>query len=260
VSAVAASGSAWTDEPLVTLWREPLEEQLDRAWASRGGGQSAGADLVFIRGTVRGIHDQALELVTDSGLNVSGLVASEHEQLAYRTNLRLLGCAPGLPLLVVGRVVFGRPRAVMPLAVAAGEPGALDLPPSMGDRVNLGLDALQHAHVPSAGRLPHLVSEDHQADSPDPLETLRRRVYQVVSGGRSAVSEATRGGLARDAAALQRAQLTTAAQILRALGTATTPGLSAGTQRERLARAWLVAWTYLAAASARLQRLSWTDL
>jgi hypothetical protein len=82
----------------------------------------------------------------------------------------------------------------------------------------------------------------------------------VVSGGRSAVSEATRGGLARDAAALQRAQLTTAAQILRALGTATTPGLSAGTQRERLARAWLVAWTYLAAASARLQRLSWTDL
>jgi hypothetical protein len=266
VGAVGAEGCAWSDEPLARLWREPLEEQLDRAWSAQGkrsaaiaATQRAGADLVFLRVFVRGLRGQALELVTDSGLSVSGLAASDHEQLAYRSNLRLLGCAPGLPLLVVGRVVFGRARAIVPLAVAAGEPGALDLPSSMGDRVNLGLDALQHAHVPSASSLAHLLNTVSDDASPDPLDALRRRVYQVVGGGRSAVSEAALGGLARDAAALRRSQLTTAGQILRALGSTTAQAPRGQAQRERLARAWLVAWTYLAAASARLQRLSWTD-
>jgi hypothetical protein len=259
VSAVGASGVAWTDEPLASLWREPLVAQLDRAWSSRGQAHRAGADLVFMRGVTRGLRGQSLELQTDAGLRVSGLAASDHEELAYRSNLRLLGCAPGLPLLVVGRVVFGRPRAVVPLAIAAAEPGALDLPVSLGDRVNLGLDALQHAHVPSAGRLPHRLGEGHDDTPPDPLDVLRRRVYQVVGGGRSAVSEAARGGLTRDAAALHQSQLTTAGHILGALGTATTVERSPEAQRERLARAWLVAWTYLGAASARLQRLSWAD-
>jgi hypothetical protein len=291
VGAMRASGSAWTDEPLASLWREPLETQLDRVWSARGPGQRAGADLVFIRGVVRGVHGQTLELVADSGLSVSGLAASDHQELAYRSNLRLLGCAPGAPLLAIGRVVLSRPHALVLLAVAAGAPGALDLPSSLGDRVNLGLDALQHAYVRGAGTLPAVVADDVRDAPPDPLDALRRRVYQVVGGGRSAVSEAAWSGLARDEAALKRAHLATAGQILRALGTATAAGLGpspatglgpspatglgpspatglgpslatglgGGARRERLARAWLVAWTYLGAATARIQRLSWTD-
>jgi hypothetical protein len=260
VSALKASGRPWTAEPMASLWREPLEAQLDRAWLAQGQNRRAGADLVFLRGMVRGVRGQALELRTDSGLAVSGLVASDHPELAYRSNLRLLGSAPGLPLLAVGRVVFGRPRAVLLLAVAAGEPGALELPVSLGDRVNLGLDRLEPWQVRGAGPLPAVVAgHAEDAVSPDRLDALRRRVYQVVSGGRAAVSEAARGGLERDAMALQRAHLPSAALALRALGSATAGNLESEARRERLARAWLVAWTYLGAATARLQRLSWTD-
>lgn len=262
VRAVRASGSAWTAEPLAGLWREPLEAQLDRVWAARSrggsGAQRAGSDLVFVRGVVRGVRGHTLELVVDDGVTVSGLAATDHAELSYRSNLRLLGCAPGLPLLVVGRVIVGRPRTLMLLAVApVSGPAevALDLPSALGDRVNLGLDVLQHAHVRGASPLPNALPESvlrGPLDPSDPLDPLRRRVQQIVSGGRSAVSEPAWTGLARDEAALQRAQLGSASQILRALGRA------AG--RERLARAWLVAWTYLGAATSRLQRSSWTDV
>jgi hypothetical protein len=259
VSAVRASGSAWTSEPLAGLWREPLEAQLARVWAARSqggrGAERAGADLVYVRGVVQGVRAQTLELLVDGGVVVSGLAASDHAELPYRSNLRLLGCAPGLPLLVVGRVIFGRPRALVLLAVAP-VPGTaevrLDLPAALGDRVNLGLDVLQHAHVRGASPAPFALPEGARPAAADPLDPLRRRVYQVVSGGRSAVSEPAWTGMARDEAALQRAQLGTASQTLRALRHA------AG--RERLARAWLVAWMYLGAATARLQRISWTDV
>ncbi len=262
VGAVRAHGSAFTDDPLLQLWSEPLESQLDRAWqrTARGSVQRAGADLVFFRGVVRGVQGANLELTTDAGLRVSCVAANDHPSLAYRSNLRLLGCAPGLPLLAVGRLVFGRPRSVLLLAIAPGEPGALELPASLGDRVNLGLDVLQPANVPGVRNHPVVLSDETESASPpDPLDVLRRRVYQVVSGGRSAVSDVARSGLARDEAALRQAQLSGAAQVLHGLGSTSTVGLSGDAGRERLARTWLVAWTYLSAASARLQRLSWSD-
>jgi hypothetical protein len=260
VGAVHAEGSAFTDEPLARLWREPLEAQLDRAWSLRGDASRAGGDLVFLRGVVRGVQGPNLELLVAPGLEVSTVAPSEHPALAYRSNLRLLGSAPGLPLLAIGRVIFGRPRAVLLLAVAAGAPGALELPASMGDRVNLGLDVLQPANVPGARPQPLVLTQEvHDRAAPDPLDVLRRRVYQVVNGGRSAVSDVARGGLMRDESALQRAQLSGATQVLRVLGGASTVGLSGDERRERLARAWLVAWTYLSAASGRLQRLSWSE-
>jgi hypothetical protein len=268
VTAVRASGGDWTVEPLASLWREPLDVQLDRAWAARGSAfsQRAGADLVFVRGVVQGVRENALELVLEGDLRVSGLAASDHPELPYRSNLRLLGSAPGLPLLVVGRVMFARPRSVVLLAVAPGPPAAgevaLDLPAGLGDRVNLGLDVLQHAYVRGASATPIMLPGGvGQGFGVDPLDPLRRRVYQVVSGGRSAVSEPAWSGLARDESALDRAQLMTAGQVLRVLRTAVANvgSASAEARRERLARAWLVAWTYLGAATARLQRLSWTD-
>jgi hypothetical protein len=261
VSAAEAAGVAWTDEPLASLWREPLDAQLDRAWSARETGQRAGAEFVFFRGVVRGVQGRTLELMASTGLPVSGLVASEHPALAYRSNLRLLGCAPGLPLLAVGRVVFGRPRSLVLLAIAASEPGGLQLPESLGDRVSLGLDRLQPSNVPSAGPVPTSVANNERGggEPHDALDPLRRRLYQVVSGGRSALSDAARGGLARDEAALDWAHLSTASHVLRGLGASTMHGLSGDARRERLARSWLVAWTYLTAATARIQRLSWTD-
>jgi hypothetical protein len=260
VAAVRADGSAFSEEPLARLWREPLEAQLDRAWSARGQGQRAGADLVFFRAVVRGVQGPTLELQVAGDVQVSGVVASDHPVLAYRANLRMLGCAPGVPLLAIGRVIFGRPRSVLLLAIAAGAPGALELPAALGDRVNLGLDVLQPANIPGARAQPLVLAREGGKDAPpDPLDVLRRRVYQVVSGGRSAVSEVARSGLARDEAALRGAHLPGATQVLRGLGTASTVGLSGDARRERLARAWLVAWTYLSAASARLQRLSWSE-
>jgi hypothetical protein len=260
VGAVQAERGSWSMEPLAGLWREPLDAQLDRAWSARDSGQRAGTDLVFLRGVVRGIRGSTLELSAKPGLDVACLAASDHPDLAYRANLRLLGCAPGLPLLAVGRVVFGRPRSVVLLAIGPAEPGVLQLPASLGDRVNLGLDVLRHAHVPGASPNPTVLGSERPEDVlPSPLDALRRRVYQVVSGGRSAVTEVARSGMARDAAALQRAHLAAAGQALRALGGASTVGLGGDARRERLARSWLVAWTYLTAANARIQRLSWTD-
>ncbi len=260
VGAVHADGSAWTDEPLAGLWREPLEDQLDRAWSTRMSSQRAGLDLVFIRGVVRGVAGPTLELVTDGGLRVSGLAASDDPDLGYRSNLRLLGCVPGAGLLAIGRVIFGRPRSVVLLAVAPAEPGTFDLPANLANRVNLGLDVLRPAHLRRAAAQPVVLASETQDPAPiDPLDALRRRVYQVVSGGRSVVSEVAHSGLARDEAALQRANLATAAQVLRGLGSASPVGLSGDARRERLARSWLVAWMYLSAANARIQRLSWTN-
>jgi hypothetical protein len=167
---------------------------------------------------------------------------------------------PGAALLAIGRVVFGRPRSVVLLAVAPAEPGTFDLPANLANRVNLGLDVLQPVHLRSTSGQPVLLASETQEPAPiDPLDALRRRVYQVVSGGRSAVSEVAHSGLARDEAALQRAHLATAAQVLRGLGSASGVGISGDARRERLARSWLVAWTYLSAANARIQRLSWTS-
>jgi hypothetical protein len=259
VGAVRAEGSAFAQEPLARLWRTRLEAQLDRAWArpARGDPQPAGGDLVFFRGAVRGVQGSTLELLAAPDVPVSSIAASDHPSLAYRSNLRLLGHAPGLPLLAIGRVLSGRPRSVLLLAIAGGAPGVLELPPSLGDRVNLGLDVLQPANIPGARAQPFVLARGVGGDAPpDPLDMVRRRVFQVVSGGRSAVSDVARGGLARDEAALERAHLVGATQVLRVLGSAATVGLSGDARREHLARAWLVAWTYLSTASARLQRLS----
>src|SRR6185312_8963509 len=100
----------------------------DRAWrrSARGGPRRAGADLVFFRGVVRGVQGPNLELLAAPNVHVSGVAASDHPALAYRSNLRLLGCTPGLPLLAIGRVVYGRPRSVLLLAIAAAAPGALE--------------------------------------------------------------------------------------------------------------------------------------
>jgi hypothetical protein len=120
VGAVGADGRAWTEPPLADLWSPSLEAQLDRAWFARDSPfdeRRAGDDLLFLRGTVIGARHDALELRV-GGVAMSALAPSAHAELAYRHNLRLLAAAPGLQLLLIGRIAFNRPGTFFLLAIA----------------------------------------------------------------------------------------------------------------------------------------------
>ncbi len=270
-AAVRAAGAAWDGDPPARLWAEPLAAQLDRAWAAtdaagrRAAPPRAGSELLFLRCEVAGVRENALVLDGGEGVgDLAGLAPSDHAELAYRANLRLLGCAPGLPLLVVGRVLPDRPRSLALLAAApapggAGRP-ALRLPPAWAGRVNLGLDALQRAYV--AGALPRpaaLAAEDEIEPERDPLDALLRRVRRAVVGGRATLAEAAWSGVTAEEAALARRHMPAGAGALEALrqAAASRAAGTAGERRDRFALAWLAARAYQLAAASRLQRLAW---
>jgi len=262
VGAVRADGCNWTDAPLVGLWSASLETQLDRAWTARGrpvDERRAGDDLLFVRGVLMGAREDALALRVGN-VAMAGFAPGAHAELAYQHNLRLFAATPGLPLLIVGRVAFDRPRTLLLLAVAPDAPAAasapaLELPPVWAGRVNLGLDQLQGAHLHgAAGGIAVPTAGAAFSRAVDPLSPFRMRLQQVLLGGRAAISPATWSGVARDESQLERNQLPTAAQLLRALKSAP---LQREGRRDRLAHAWLGGRTYLTAASTRLQRLGW---
>jgi hypothetical protein len=272
-AAVRATGAPWDREPPARLWAEPLAAQLDRAWAAAGAAgrpvapPRAGSDLLFLRCRVAGVREDALVLDGGEGVGeLEGVAPNDHAELPYRVNLRLLGCAPGLTLLVVGRVLPTRPRSLAllaagPLAAGGGEGlPTLRLPAAWGGRVNLGLDALQRAYL--AGALPQPAARAAGSGTDperDPLEALLRRVRRAVAGGRATLAEAAWSGVTADEAALARRQLAAGARVLGALRRSAA-SRAAGTARERrdgFARAWLAAQAYALAASSRLQRLSW---
>jgi hypothetical protein len=188
-----------------------------------------------------------------------GVAPSAHKELSYRRNLRLLAAAPGLQLIVIGRIALTRPQTLFLLAVGGD---GLQLPEEWNGRVNLGLDTLQTAHVHRSStsmRIETRLSRPANHEAYDPLDPLERRLRQVLLGGRSALSESTWSGFARDEARLSRNQLPTAAQLLHELRLAPLSEGDASAQRTRLARAWLAGRTYVSAADARLQRLAWLD-
>src|ERR1700682_3099151 len=79
----------------------------------------AGDDLLFLRCVVIGARDDAVELRIGNRA-LAGLAPGAHAELVYQHNLRLLAAAPGLPLLIVGRVAFNRPGTLFLLAVGSG--------------------------------------------------------------------------------------------------------------------------------------------
>lgn len=265
VSAVVADGRAWTDPPLAGLWSASLEAQLDRAWMARDrpfDERRAGDDLLFLRCIVAGARDDAVELRVGNR-SLSGLAPGAHAELAYQHNLRLLAAAPGLPLLMVGRVAFSRPGMLFLLAVSSGaDPtteDSLKLPTLWSGRVNLGLDQLQAAHIHGAHRSGVAPAAVLPGTAADLLSPFRQRLQQVLLGGRAAISRSTWSGVARDESTLVRNHMPTAAQLLRALKAAALDG-NGVTRRDRLACAWLAGRNYLNAASGRLQRLGWLSM
>ena len=262
VRAVATGGAIWSDPPLAALWDEPLPRQLDRVWASfdldvteRG----AGSDLVYLAGAVVGVAGAALIVDTPAG-QMECLPPSDHAELAYVENLRLLGSGPGLKVRFVGRVRTGTPRSVRILALGADESeSGLPLPDEWKSRVNLGLDRLQRVQVRGATGRP-VVLRKAQAATPltDPLDVVRRRLLQVVMGGAGAVCQPVWTAIEADERALERAQLRTAAALQRAMRAAVARGPVASGATDPLARGWTALREYERHASARLERPRWS--
>lgn len=261
VRAVSTGGATWSEPPLTALWATPLPQQLDRIWASmeldvteRG----AGSDLVFVEGAVLGVGGAALIVDTSAG-QMECLPPSDHAELAYVENLRLLGSRAGLKLRIVGRVRTGTPRSVRLLAIGAEE--GLVVPEEWKSRINLGLDRLQRTYLTGAAARPTVVRKN-QAETPvaDPLDIVRRRLLQVVMGGVGAVSQPVWTAIEADERTLERAQLRTAAALQRAMRAAVARGPRGPVESgatDPLARAWAALRDYERHASARLERLRW---
>jgi len=258
VGAVRSGASGWGGG---VPWERPPAAQLDAVFAALALDQTlrrAGWDLLFLDGVVVGVRQAALVLSTPVG-EVSCYAPTDHEELPYRRNLRLLGSAPGLPLRVVGRALTQRARSLALLAVgpgaAAEEAPALALPPDWLGRANLGVDVLQSAHVAGGERGPVELPVQPAAAAPDPLDPLARRLGQALTGGRVTQAESAWADIDRDASLLRRRQLPGAADRLEALRAASLRGVPDA--RRRFALAWTATRTYHVAARNRLSRTSW---
>ncbi|WP_314219331.1 hypothetical protein [Streptomyces zaehneri] len=246
VRAVRASGTAWSAEPLDRLWAVPVAEQVARALAG-------GHGLLFLDVTLAGTVREATgdRLLADcEGRTVRLAVAHDDPALPYRDNLRLLAAARGSRLRVVARLAPGPlPRALLLAAEHPARPG---------ERVDLGLDRLQHADLPTATTAP-------PAPAPPvdeaPLHVLRRRVHQAVSGGRRVLGFPDSG--AGDGGRLRRVGLATAGELLGELRSAAADrsrdafGRLLPADTGRFARAWLAAAVYTGEVERALCAAAW---
>ncbi|MER5763858.1 hypothetical protein [Streptomyces sp. NPDC002082] len=251
VKAVQAAGSAWTDEPLAALWAPPAAEQVARALDSR----APGADLLFLDVTILGPARETggdCLLATCGDLTLRLTAAHDHPALAYRDNLRMLAALPGTSLRVVGRLVPDSRPSLQLLAAAH--------PADPARRVDLGLDRLQRADLPSAAPPVAQVPTGREADRA-PLHLLRRRLEQAVAAGRPFL--AVPGSLPADAGQLRRSALPTAAGLLAELQRTATRrardpfGRLLPADPTDFARAWLGAALYTEAAETSLCAAAW---
>ncbi|ACU36451.1 hypothetical protein [Actinosynnema mirum] len=212
VRAVAASGATWDEEPLAGLWRQPLAEQVDRAFRAAARPEAhrpPGDALLFAEGVVRGPVGAALRVQVDGG-HVD-LVARDERT---RDNLRVLSGADGLRVKVVARLLPERPGAAVALALS----GDVDLPSALKGRADLGLDRVQRSHV-ARGATHDLPpdGEDARPSVPPPLRPLENVLHRVTLGGRAVAGVASTG---RDVAALRDSGLRTTAALLEELAAA----------------------------------------
>ncbi|MFI6033455.1 hypothetical protein ACIBBD_04590 [Streptomyces sp. NPDC051315] len=247
VRAVRASGASWHGEPLDRLWAVPVAEQVSRALHD-------GHDLLFLdvtlSGTVREPAGDCL-LADCDGLALRLVTAHDDPALPYRDNLRLLAAARGSRLRLIARLVPGPlPRALLLAA---------EHPTDSTARVDLGLDRLQRADLPS-GPVPVPGAVAPLADEA-PLHLLRRRVHQAVSGGRRVL--AFPGGGSGDSARLRRLGLATAGDLLDELEAAAADrsrdafGRLLPADTDRFARAWLAAALYTEEVERGLCAAAW---
>ncbi|MFE6286609.1 hypothetical protein [Streptomyces sp. NPDC057877] len=246
VRAVRASGAAWHAAPLDRLWAVPAAEQV-------AGALNGGQDLLFLEvtltGTVRETTGECL-LADCAGLPLRLATAHHDPALPYRDNLRLLAATRGRRLRIIARLAPGqRPRALLL---------AIEHPTDPAARVDLGLDRLQHADLPTGTPPPPATAP---TDDEAPLHLLRRRVHQTVSGGRRVLT-LTRGG-SGDGARLRHLGLTTAGDLLDTLHTTARDrtrdpfGRLLPTDTHHFTRAWLAAAVYTDAVERELCAHAW---
>ncbi|WP_406298181.1 hypothetical protein OG948_21970 [Embleya sp. NBC_00888] len=268
VRAARASGAAWTEEPLRGLWEVPLPAQVDRVVGHRDlppDDRPAGADLLFLDVTVLGTTPGARDRVHAAcgELDVHLLVAHADPAFAYRDNLRLLATCPGLRLRLIGRLEPGADRAVRVLAIGIppGDGPTLRLTEERLGRIDLGLDRLHRADLPSAAPAgaPTGAAEE---PPPAPLYLMHRHVERAISGGRPVLALA--GSTVGDTARLRRVGLTTGADLVERL-----THVAAGRERDVFGRlrtgdndllsaAWLAAAVYAQTVEGALTRSVWS--
>ncbi|MGW3204787.1 hypothetical protein [Streptomyces sp. NPDC001135] len=247
VRAVGASGAGWREEPLDRLWAVPVAEQLTRAL-------NGGHDLLFLEVTLLGTATEAAGdclLAGCDGVVLRLTAAHDHPALPHRDNLRLLAAARGAGLRVVARLTPApHPRAQLL---------ATEHPARSGTRVDVGLDRLQRADLPSAPASP--VREAPRAEEA-PVHLLRRRVQQAVSGGRRVLSFP--GDTAADARRLNRSGLATAGGLLEELHAAAAErsrdvfGRLLPADPDLFAHAWLAAARYTEEVDRALCLAAWS--
>ncbi|WP_404870444.1 hypothetical protein ACI1MP_34740 [Kitasatospora griseola] len=270
VRAVRAAGAGWDEEPVARLWAEPVPAQVERALAAGRiphEQRPAGSDLLFLDVTVLGPGtvpgSTAPQLLAECvGSTVALLPAQDHPRLAFAANLAALASVPGLPLRVVGRLERAtHPRLRLLAAAPAPGPGpVLNLPPEYRDRINLGLERLQHADLPP-DRPETLPSAAAFAPQP-PFHLLTRPLEQAVTGGRRALTgRADRAAV--EARRLRSAGLATAAQLLTAVHMAAADqerdvfGRLHTTDHLAFATAWLAAARYQEEVATALCAAAW---
>jgi hypothetical protein len=290
VRAVTASGCGWREEPLARLWTVPLGEQVHRAFEALAlpvTDRRAGDDLVFLSVRIEGTGgDDAVHAVTSGGTPLTLRVADDSPALAYRDNLRLLGHATGLELLVVARPDPARPGTVFPLSVAPVDAAGWNLPAAQDGHADLAFDRLHRSHLPQVGGLARLDGQDDATGTPagdgprdeprgqvpgsgraattgDPvLRLLAAQVERTVSGGRTVHTFAAGRGPS-DATRLRRARLDTGAVLLDRLTEAActrprdTFGRLAGDDGSAFAQAWLATAVYTDAATRAVAEATW---
>ncbi|WP_432989095.1 hypothetical protein [Dactylosporangium sp. CA-233914] len=265
VRAVTATGAGWHEEPLAKLWAQPVTEQVHRAFAALAvpiTDREAGADLLFLRVTVRGTDGDAVFAETDGGLPLTLRVAADHPALGYRDNLRVIGRADGVSMLMVARPDPGRPGTVLPLAVAPvdGVQWRVD------GHADLAYDRLHGSQLPldAAGSPEADATEElwRPAVHDPALSLLAAQVERTVSGGRVMLTFPNGRGPS-DASRMRRARLEAGAALLDRLVTAANDrprnafGRLSDDDGTAFAQAWLAAATYADAAGRALAEASW---
>ena len=257
VRAVSASGVAWDEAPVASLFAPPLEQQLDRVWQANDQPDSErrqGSLLVFVRGAVVG-KDRDAVVVSVGDTQMRFVSPDDNEQLAYRSNLEALGGWAGAKLLFIARPLRERPATLELLACGTSSAGATDapsptLPASLTGRASLGLDTLPRI----VGGTRRTVDTPHRRrPAIDPLIPLERRLDRLVLGGRLTLGDPAASAVAAEAGMLRRRQLGTAADAL--LGLSLTARARGGS--DDLAMAWLAADIYRRAARRIFATTAW---
>ncbi|MFF3851052.1 hypothetical protein [Streptomyces sp. NPDC002328] len=280
VRAVRASGASWHDGPTARLWKVPVAEQIARALSGGRGGQGGrgahgGHDLLFLDVTVTGTVREATGdcvLAVCEGLTLRLAAAHDDPALPHRDNLRLLSAARGGRLRIVARLAPGPlPRALLLAAEHPADPAA---------RVDLGLDRLQHADLPTptdpapttprtpttptVPAVPAFPAVPVPVVDEAPLHLLRRRVHQTVSGGRRVLAFPG-SGAGGDSGRLRRLGLATAGDLLDELHAAAADrsrdafGRLLPADTDRFARAWLASAVYTREVERALCAGAWSS-